>query len=163
MTDLFLEGKTFSHIPTSLAQGSGAGDGAGRGEEQPCCLGPRLWAVPSVLSPFPVPLPCWPETNRLPEYAQSTFWISGEFNFGVCSHGVQAPICQRKESFVDGERNWNWEVYGKWSVWLFIVWVPPCQERGLFPVGLYDHHKAWQLPPLVSWLFNWGFCWLIYC
>lgn len=93
MTDLFLEGKTFSHIPTSLAQGSGAGDGAGRGEEQPCCLGPRLWAVPSVLSPFPVHLKLTDCQNMLRVHSGSVENLT---------LGCAAMVC--KPPYVKGRR-----------------------------------------------------------
>ena len=37
-------------------------------------------------------------------------------------------------------------------------WLSPCQER---KGGLSSSCWAWELPLLVSWLFNWGFCLLI--
>ena len=36
------------------------------------------------------------------------------------------------------------------------------KEIFLLPVGLCCPRRAWKLPPFVSWLFNWGFCLLVF-
>ena len=137
MTNLFLEDKNLPFLTFPVV--SRRGWGRGRGKAQTLLSRYTSLGCSPKLFSFPVSHHCWPETNRLPVISpakMSIFWISREFNFGVCHHSVQAPICQRKESCIEGERNWDWEGYGKSSVWRFIVWVPARkEERSFFLLG----------------------------
>ena len=101
---------------------------------------------------------CWPEIIRLPDTSPGKMGllaISRELQFRVCNLGkpwVSLHMSGEEEHFCRGDRAIVNRVHA-------FHWLSPWQERRIFfllELAVIEEHKS--APPLVSWLFNRGFC-----
>ena len=113
---------------------------------------------------------CCPKINQLPGIStarMSLFVISRELQFGVCNHSKPCAMsCMAREEHSYGEGKEAGRAIvtkkknkGKRVPGFSLTWVLARKE--VFLVKLYYYFRVWELPLLVSWLFNWGFCLLI--